>query len=116
MKQFIRAARPDFDERQYGSLPELLRACQKDGLLRLERDRQGGLRAFAGAARPTNVPHGWASLENVETASPVEIDEASEVADATPHITPDEPPVAIGALSARDVRCHLADGSRAEDS
>ena len=48
MKQFIRTARPDFDERRYGSLPELLRACQKDGLLRLERDRQGGLRAFAG--------------------------------------------------------------------
>ncbi len=100
MKQFIRAARPDFDERRYGSLPELLRACQKDGLLRLERDRQGGLRAFAGAARPTNVPHGWASLEGVETVSPVEIDEASEVADATPHVTPDEPPVTIGALPA----------------
>ena len=50
MKQFIRAARPDFDERRYGSLPDLLRACQKDGLLRLERDRQGGLRVFAGAA------------------------------------------------------------------
>ncbi|MET0214719.1 MAG: hypothetical protein ABW292_17040, partial [Vicinamibacterales bacterium] len=100
MKQFIRAARPDFDERRYGSLPELLRACQKDGLLRLERDRQGGLRAFAGAARPTNVPHGWASLEGVEPGSPVEIDEASEVADATPHVTPDEPPVTIGALPA----------------
>ena len=52
MKQFIRAARPDFDERRYGSLPDLLRACQKDGLLRLERDRQGGLRAFAGSYRP----------------------------------------------------------------
>ena len=52
MKQFIRTARPDFDERRYGSLQDLLRACQKDGLVRLERDRQGGLRAFAGAVRP----------------------------------------------------------------
>ena len=31
MKQFIRTARPDFDERRYGSLHDLLRACQKDG-------------------------------------------------------------------------------------
>ena len=62
MKQFIRTARPDFDERRYGSLPDLLRACQKDGLLRLERDRQGGLRAFAGSYRASSVPHGWGSL------------------------------------------------------
>jgi hypothetical protein len=62
MKQFIRNARPDFDERRYGSLQDLLRACQKDGLVRLERDRQGGLRAFAGSSKPSNVPHGWASL------------------------------------------------------
>ena len=29
---------------------DLLRACQKDGLLRMERDRRGGLRVFPGAA------------------------------------------------------------------
>jgi uncharacterized LabA/DUF88 family protein len=59
MKQFLRNARPDFDERRYGSLQDLLRACQKAGLVRLERDRQGGLRAFAGAVRPSYVPQGW---------------------------------------------------------
>lgn len=59
MKQYLRSARPDFDERRYGSLQDLLRACQKAGLVRLERDRQGGLRAFAGSARPPYVPHGW---------------------------------------------------------
>ena len=58
MKQFIRNARPDFDERRYGSLQDLLRACQKAGIVRLERDRQGGLRAFAGAVKPY-VPAGW---------------------------------------------------------
>jgi hypothetical protein len=99
MKQFIRAARPDFDERRYGSLPELLRACQKDGLLRLERDRQGGLRAFAGAVRPTNVPHGWASLESVEGAPPIELDEAAEFAGTAANVTADEPPVALDASS-----------------
>ena len=69
MKQFLRTARPDFDERRYGSLPDLLRACQKDGLLRLERDRQGGLRAFAGATKPTNLSHGWHAIgENGQEA------------------------------------------------
>jgi len=76
MKQFIRAARPDFDERRYGSLPDLLRACQKDGLLRLERDRQGGLRAFAGSLRPSNVPHGWGTLATPGSAPPQEDVEA----------------------------------------
>ena len=81
MKQFIRTARPDFDERRYGSLPDLLRACQKDGLLRLERDRQGGLRAFAGSSRPSNVPHGWGTLATPDSALPQE-DVDGEVAAA----------------------------------
>jgi uncharacterized LabA/DUF88 family protein len=70
MKQFLKNARPDFDERRYGSLQDLLRACQKAGLVRLERDRQGGLRAFAGAAK-SYVPAGWVAPEN-ETAADVQ--------------------------------------------
>ena len=70
MKQFIRNARPDFDERRYGSLQDLLRACQKAGLVRLERDRQGGLRAFAGASKPY-VPAGWVAPEG-ETSADVQ--------------------------------------------
>ena len=59
-KQFLKNAQPDFDERRYGSINDLMRACQKDGLLRLERDRQGGLRVFANNAAPrSSVPHGW---------------------------------------------------------
>jgi uncharacterized LabA/DUF88 family protein len=59
-KQFLKNAQPDFDERRHGSINDLMRACQKDGLVRLERDRQGGLRVFAsnGPAR-ASVPHGW---------------------------------------------------------
>ena len=71
MKQFIRTARPDFDERRYGSLQDLLRACQKDGLVRLERDRQGGLRAFAGASQALDVPHGWAARCRLKPPSPM---------------------------------------------
>ena len=33
LKQFIRNARPDFDERRYGWILDLMRACQKDGFL-----------------------------------------------------------------------------------
>ena len=63
-KQFLRAADPSFDERKYGSIAELMRACQKDGLLKLERDRQGGLRVFAaaGGTPRASVPHGWSIL------------------------------------------------------
>jgi uncharacterized LabA/DUF88 family protein len=52
VKQIIRAADAGFDERKYGfgGLMDLLRACQKEGFMRLERDRRGGLRAFPGAA------------------------------------------------------------------
>ncbi|MES1255033.1 MAG: NYN domain-containing protein [Acidobacteriota bacterium] len=55
VKQILRAYRSDgpdreagFDERQYGfsGLMELLRACQREGLVRVERDRRGGLRVF----------------------------------------------------------------------
>jgi uncharacterized LabA/DUF88 family protein len=79
MKQFIRNARPDFDERRYGSLQDLLRACQKAGLVRLERDRQGGLRAFAGATK-SYVPAGWVAPEG-ETSADVQ-DAASGAIDA----------------------------------
>ena len=63
-KQFLRAAVPSFDDRRYGSIAELMRACQKDGLLKLERDRQGGLRVFAGSggAPRGSVPLGWSLL------------------------------------------------------
>jgi hypothetical protein len=41
---------PTFDERKFGfnSLNDLLRGCQKDGLFRMERDRQGVIRFFQG--------------------------------------------------------------------
>jgi hypothetical protein len=48
-KQILRAG--NFDERRYGfgGLIELLKACQRDGLVRIERDRRGGLRVFQGS-------------------------------------------------------------------
>jgi uncharacterized protein (TIGR00288 family) len=50
-KQFLRSAIENFDERKYGfaSVVDLLRAAGKEGVLRLERDRQGAVRIFPGA-------------------------------------------------------------------
>jgi uncharacterized LabA/DUF88 family protein len=50
VKQLLRAADGGFDERRYGfvGLIDLLRACQREGLVRLERDRRGGLLVFRG--------------------------------------------------------------------
>ena len=51
VKQILRQA-GGFDERRFGftGLMDLLRALQREGMLRLERDRRGGLRVLQGAA------------------------------------------------------------------
>ena len=52
VKQTLRAAPGGYDERRYGfgGLMDLLRALQRESIVRLERDRRGGLRVFAGQA------------------------------------------------------------------
>ena len=62
-KQFLRQAIEGFDERKYGfsSVVDLLRAAGKEGVLRIERDRQGAIRVFPGAnigskPRPADAP------------------------------------------------------------
>jgi len=56
VKQILRQA--GFDDRVYGfgGIMDVIRACQKDGLLRTERDRRGGLRVFPGAALERSAP------------------------------------------------------------
>ena len=88
-KQFLKSAQPDFDERRYGSIADLMRACQKDGLLRLERDRQGALRVFASGGGPrATVPHGW-GLEKRESGSDTPA-ETSPVIDAVAELVAPE--------------------------
>ncbi len=50
-KQHLRNAIAGFDERTYGfaSVVDLLRAAGKEGVIRIERDRQGAIRVFPGA-------------------------------------------------------------------
>jgi hypothetical protein len=91
-KQFLKNAQPDFDERRYGSIADLMRACQKDGLLRLERDRQGALRVFASGGPRATVPHGWGvgrpdSTSDASTETQQVLEAVAEV------IAPEPPPI-----------------------
>src|SRR4030095_8909757 len=64
MRQFFRNADDTFDERKLGfpGIVDFLRACQREGLLRLDRDRQGVLRVFPAP----NLPKVAAPAADVE--------------------------------------------------
>jgi hypothetical protein len=79
MRQFFRNADDTFDERKLGfpGIVDFLRACQREGLLRLDRDRQGVLRVFPG----TNFGKPGSRAADVEHDS-VEYSAAGDVAGA----------------------------------
>ena len=81
-KQFMRNVDASFDERKFGfgSLVDLLRAAQREGLFRLERDRQGSVRLFPGPAMQTTSA--------AQTVQPIDDDNRGNVRD------PDEAPAA----------------------
>jgi uncharacterized LabA/DUF88 family protein len=114
IRQYLRNADETFDERKLGftGIVEFLRACQREGLLRLERDRQGVMRVFAGAAfgraaEQTRVEtDGAGALELPRDEAPefaaaervVDMSEAALDADARPvpvALDTIEPPVAV---------------------
>ena len=83
-KQFLRGAIESFDERKYGfaSVVDLLRAAAKEGVVRIERDRQGAVRVFPGTnleskvASPEFTP---VQAESVETDADVVSEFVQEV-------------------------------------
>jgi uncharacterized LabA/DUF88 family protein len=87
-KQFLRNVDPNFDERKFGfgNVTDLFRACQREGLFRVERDRQGVIRLFPGnVMQPVGAAGGRAADEDDDNrgnvAEPVAAsDEASEEA------------------------------------
>jgi uncharacterized LabA/DUF88 family protein len=84
LKQILRTG--GFDERRFGfgGLMELLRACQKQGLIRLERDRRGGLRVFQGTALSRDaVPQPVAA----EVVEPIDFAEGSATAETIAEVT-----------------------------
>ncbi len=133
-KQILRQA--GFDERRYGfgGLIELLRACQRDGLIRLERDRRGGLRVFQGpqlnigrvATQPQVEPVdvGDEALETQVTgaaASPAAdsvvigaTDETEDVIDVQPEVVIDTTAELLGRAKARRPRARAAATTHAQ--
>ena len=82
-KQFLRSAIDGFDEKNYGfaSVVDLLRAAGKDGVLRIERDRHGAIRAFPGPKLTRPVP--VAVSEPVDDAAvPGDVEDVTESVDA----------------------------------
>jgi len=72
-RQFLRSAIQGFDERKYGfaSVVDLLRAAGKEGVFRIERDRQGAVRVFPGV----NLTPKTGAMDGL----PVDIDETIDV-------------------------------------
>jgi uncharacterized protein (TIGR00288 family) len=68
-KQYLRNAIEGFDERKYGfaSVADLLRAAAKEGVVRLERDRQGAIRVFPGVNLAPSAPPSEPEVELEET-------------------------------------------------
>jgi uncharacterized LabA/DUF88 family protein len=102
MKQILRAG--GFDERRYGfgGLMDLLRACQKEGLIRMERDRRGGLRVFQGGQLARQVEAPQVPPESVvervaEVVDSGQVDAVFEAlgTDATPEFEEVEPQPAM---------------------
>jgi uncharacterized LabA/DUF88 family protein len=91
VKQILRAADEGFDERRYGfsGLVEFVRACQKEGFVRLERDRRGGLRVFPGPAlHQSSVSRDERGLPNVQS-QPLEVRQSEPVEEPTAAAEPE---------------------------
>jgi uncharacterized LabA/DUF88 family protein len=123
VKQILRAADASFDERRYGfgGLMDLLRACQRENLIRLERDRRGGLRVFQGSAlqrQPAAPMLPQADVNETFESQPIEISETdalgnrqsadADLLDSEPMPTVDPTAELLGRAKARRPRSRLA--------
>jgi uncharacterized LabA/DUF88 family protein len=75
VKQFVRQYDETFDERKYGftGIVDALRYGQREGLFRLDRDRQGVVRVYAGLRYPrTGAPEAQTDAALGDVAQPIE--------------------------------------------
>ena len=79
VKQLLRQTNGGFDERGYGfgNLSDLLRAAHKEGIVRVDRDRQGVIRVFQGTASPA------AAAPSVEVPPPLPVEDITVAAAAS---------------------------------
>jgi hypothetical protein len=106
VKQILRAAA--FDERQYGfgGLMDVLKGLQRENLVRIERDRRGGLRVFQGSAMPRAASSETPAAAAVTTVDAVVAFEPadSDVIDVEPITVVDTTAELLGRAKARRPR------------
>jgi hypothetical protein len=124
-KQHLRTAIDGFDERRYGfaSVVDLLRAAGKEGVLRIERDRQGAIRVFPGAnlapkpAMPVDEPD-IIDVEEEAFTAPVDSEFVPEpvadspIVDAEPVVAEEEAIAADPVEAAKPTRKRKAAAAR----
>ena len=117
-KQYLRSAVEGFDEKHYGfaSVADLLRAAGKEGVLRVDRDRRGAVRVFAGPRLTalTSAAPVDGSFADAGGASPAEGEPVVDGADSAQAEAPEadtmraetakEDSTAAGAVPKRAVR------------
>jgi uncharacterized LabA/DUF88 family protein len=121
-KQILRAA--SFDERRYGfgGLMDLVRACGREGLVRAERDRRGGIRIFRGSAlgpapapaiddnignRAPAAPPAEPSFDDASDAQPADLDGADGQEESAPIAVVDTTAELLGRAKARKPRARV---------
>jgi uncharacterized protein (TIGR00288 family) len=97
-KQFLKSLEPPFDERPFGSPStyDLVRQGHRDGLLRVERNRQGILRIFAGENFPPATQE-----QSIEEHVPTE--SITDEQDRSPLITEVLPAESVEALESTEL-------------
>jgi hypothetical protein len=106
VKQYVKNAAPSYDERRYGfaNFLEAVRAAGRSGLFRLERNRQGILRIFAGNQFPRPVPVPVFDIENELAAAQAIVDSAPVVEEEpVPVVEQESSPVIVEDLPVQEV-------------
>ena len=68
IRQAMRAVDGSFDERRHGDLVDILKAAQRDGLVKLDRGRRGSIRIFPGPKLEQPSPPAEEPAEPVTTS------------------------------------------------
>lgn len=92
-KQFLRNVDSTFDERRFGfaSIVDLLRAAAREGLFKIERDRQGVMRLFQGNVMQVPAEGAEASNEPVAPGAPRPWRPGDDIPDIHEADRPEEP-------------------------
>jgi uncharacterized protein (TIGR00288 family) len=105
VKQYVKNAAPSYDERRYGfaNFLEAVRAAGRAGLFRLERNRQGILRIFAGNHFPRPVPVPVFDIENELAAAQTMVDSSPAVEEEVAAVIEEPSPVILEELPVDEV-------------